>query len=421
MFQDTELWFVEDASALGKTVEQLSMAPVIGVDTEGDSFHHYREKVCLIQFSDLKRDYIVDPLAVEDVSSLAPIFADPNVVKVLHGADYDVVSLKRDFGFQIRNIFDTMIAAQMLAMPRIGLADLIGETFDIGIDKKYQRHDWARRPLKHEHIDYARGDTHFLLALHEILLRKLRRGQRLDWVVEECALLEEREWEGRVFDPNGYLRIKGSSGLSDSAKRILKRLYLFRNEHAQKQDRPPFKVLPDYVLLDTARKQPSDAAGLDKVFPGKAVMKRRYGVGLVDAVVKGLEDDFDIPSGPARKSRGRSKSKGVKPRARLSGRAAEMALLALKDWRNDKMKAKGMTPLGVVPNNVLKAIARVRPLNLEELEAISELRRWQIAEYGTELLGVLDAVIPSDELGKDDDEATGKRRRRRRRRTTGAS
>ena len=417
MFQDTELWFVEDASALGKTVEALSRAKVIGVDTEGDSFHHYREKVCLIQFSDLERDYIVDPLSVGDISSLAPIFADDSVVKVLHGADYDVVSLRRDFGFQIHNIFDTMIAAQMLAMPRIGLADLIGETFDIVIDKKYQRHDWARRPLKHEHIEYARGDTHFLLALHEILLRKLKRSRRLNRVVEECKLLEKREWEGRAFDPDGYLRIKGSSGLSDVAKRVLRRLYLFRNEQAKKQDRPAFKVLPDYVLLETAKAQPADMASLDKVFSGKAVMKRRYGTRLVDAVVQGLEDDFPVPTASRRKPRSKAKG-GPKPVARLSGRAAERALLALKDWRNDKMKALSMTPLGVVPNNVLKGIARARPVDEKELLAVPELRRWQVDEYGEEILEVLESVVPAAEIGQQSEEPSGKRRRRRRRRTT---
>ena len=157
LFGDTELWFVDTPELLAEMVSELQDATVIGVDTESDSFHHYKEKVCLIQFSDHKRDYIVDPLRVPDLESLAPFFSDPDVVKIFHGADYDIVCLNRDFGFTFKNIFDTMIAAQMAGMPRIGLADLIDRYFGITIDKQYQRHDWARRPLQDEHIQYARG------------------------------------------------------------------------------------------------------------------------------------------------------------------------------------------------------------------------------------------------------------------------
>ena len=169
---------VEDEEALDRMVRTLQDAPVIGIDTESDSSYSYQEKVCLIQLSDGHRDYVIDPLAVPDLSSLAPILEDPGVVKILHGADYDIVCLKRDFEFAIHNLFDTLIAAQLLGLERIGLADLIGRYFGIEIEKKYQRHDWSRRPLKPEHIEYARGDTHWLLALREILTDKLMQLER---------------------------------------------------------------------------------------------------------------------------------------------------------------------------------------------------------------------------------------------------
>ena len=107
MFLNTPLIIVDTQEKLVELADQLSKAPVIGVDTESDSFHHYQEKVCLIQFSDLENDFILDPLQVDDMSPLAPIFANPDIVKVLHGADYDVVCLRRDFGFVFKNLFDT--------------------------------------------------------------------------------------------------------------------------------------------------------------------------------------------------------------------------------------------------------------------------------------------------------------------------
>ena len=202
-------------STIRKTLEQvaekLATADAIGVDTESDSFYSYREKVCLLQISDLENDYIIDPLTCDDLSVLAPIMADERITKIFHGADYDVVSLKRDYDWKIHNIFDTMVSAQLLGMPKLGLADLIHRFFGIEIEKKYQRHDWSRRPLEPEHIEYARGDSHWLPALRRILTRNLRLRQRLAHVREECTLLEQRTWTPRPFDDNGYLYIKGAS------------------------------------------------------------------------------------------------------------------------------------------------------------------------------------------------------------------
>ena len=179
MFGDTQLIMVEDDEALIAAVDSMRGAPVVGVDTEADSFHSYQEKVCLVQLSDLNRDYIVDPLKVADMSPLGEIMADPATIKVLHGADYDIVSLKRDFGFQFDNVFDTMISAQFLGFDGVGLADLIRRFFGHKIDKKFQRHDWSKRPLLPEHLDYARGDTHWLPALRELLELFLRRIGRV--------------------------------------------------------------------------------------------------------------------------------------------------------------------------------------------------------------------------------------------------
>lgn len=413
MFGDTPLHFVDSAESLERMVEALSKAPVIGVDTESDSFHHYREKVCLIQFSDLDNDYILDPLAIDDISSVGAVFADPDIVKIFHGADYDVVCMKRDFGFDFHNLFDTMIAAQMIGAPRVGLADLIGRYFGHTIDKQYQRHDWAKRPLLDEHIQYARGDTHFLLALREILIRRLKRVKRLGHVEEECEILEEREWEGRTPDPLQWLRTKGSSHLSDRDKLVLKHLWQYRDAEAKKADRPPFKVLPDPVLVKAAERHPTSERELEKLFPRKTAMRRRYGAGMVDAVEAGLEDDGPVPTRKPRKK----PRKG--PPARLTGRTAERALAGLKDWRNDLMrKDPGLSPVTIASNAVLRQIVAARPTDLDGLRAVRDVRRWQVKDYGEQILAVLDEVAPwpPPETSDDDDTPAPKRKRRRRRR-----
>ena len=105
-------------TALAAMVRHLSAAPVVALDTESDGLHHFPEKVCLIQVGTAEGAvFLVDPLGVRDLAPLAPMLADPKVVKVLHGAAYDLASMKRDFAFEIRGLFDTMVAAQFLGLP----------------------------------------------------------------------------------------------------------------------------------------------------------------------------------------------------------------------------------------------------------------------------------------------------------------
>ena len=298
MFGNTPLVMVEDNAALVAAVEQLNAAPVIGVDTEADSFHSYREKVCLVQLSDLKTDFIVDPLRVTDMSPLGDIMANPNTVKVLHGADYDIVSLKRDFGYRFENVFDTMISAQFLGFDKVGLADLIKRFFGHTIDKKYQRHDWSKRPLFDEHLDYARGDTHWLPALRELLLIHLKRTGRLQAVEEECVLVQGREWQGRTDSDADFLRVKGSTTLEPNQKKVLRAVWEYRDEKAKASNRPAFKLIPDPFLLAIAKSPPEDIESLGKMARKGSSMVRRHGESLVRAVKAGLGDTRTLPEVP---------------------------------------------------------------------------------------------------------------------------
>lgn len=390
MFDDTPLIHVTDSASLDQALEKLSEASVIGVDTESDSFYSYQEKVCLIQISDLHADYIIDPLAIDDLSGLAPIMESPDVVKILHGADYDVVCLKRDYDFTFRNLFDTLIASQLLALPKIGLADLIQRYFGWEIDKKYQRHDWSRRPLKPDHIDYARGDTHWLLAIREIMTRQLEAAGRMRHMVEECALIESREWQGRSFDPDGFLKMKNTKSLDQTSLRVLRHLWAFRDEAAREQDRPTFKVMPDSVLLQVARSKPRTKGDLDKALSGKSAMKRRYGSGLVAAVAAGLDDPNEVV-----RAKRKPRRKPAGPKRRLRGKKAEHALSELKNWRNALIASdSSLSPYTVASNSVLQVIASARPLDLDELGALPDVRKWQVQDHGEAILRILDQVDP---------------------------
>lgn len=390
MFHDTPLIMVEDAEALGDMVRVLEKSPVIGIDTESDSSYAYQEKVCLIQLSNRDTDWIVDPLKFDDLSALGSLLANPKVVKVLHGADYDIVCLKRDYGFTFRGIFDTLIAAQLLGMERIGLADLIDRFFGIELDKQYQRHNWALRPLQPEHLDYARGDTHWMCAVHELVTWQLRRVGRMRHMREECQILEKREWGGRTDNPNAWLDMKGIEKLDDDAKQLVKHLYAYRETQGKKMNRPVYKVIPNQVLFQIAEAAPESMDDLDELFRGKQAMKRRHGRELIRAVRDGLDDDKPIP----KKTRAK-KAPRKGPKSRLNGRQADRVFAELKEWRAKVLaKDKKLTPYMTASNSVLKAIASVRPADLDELADIPDVREWQVDDWGDDILDLLDEVSP---------------------------
>jgi ribonuclease D len=385
MFGDTPLVMIEDDDALRELVEELRECEVVGVDTEADSFHHYQEKLCLVQVSDSKKDYIIDPLKVDDLSPLGELLEDRNVVKVLHGGDYDVVSLKRDHDIHIHNIFDTMIAAQFLGLPRFGLADLIKRYFGHTIDKRYQRHDWASRPLLPEHLDYARGDTHFLLALREVLTHRLRQTRRIAAHSEECTILEDRTWSRNRDPETAFLLMKKAKGLkTEETLKALRTLWEYRDGIARKRDRPAFKVLPEDVLVKLAKARPLDEDALHKLIRPTSSMARRHGKGLLEAVRAAEVDERPIPPRPKGKPNNR--------RAKSGGASVDRYLGPLKDWRNAVVKRDKLAPVVVASNGLLKEVARVAPDTLQDLSEVPGIRQWQVRHYGADILDVLDGV-----------------------------
>lgn len=411
MFNDTPLLRIETEQQLKWMVETISKAPVIGVDTEADSMHHYQEKVCLIQISDLHSDYIVDPLMVGDLSALGPIFDSPDIVKIFHDCYFDVVSLRRDHGFTFRNLFDTMLGAQFAGMERFGLADVIRTLFGHEIDKQYQRHDWAERPLLPEHLDYARGDTHFLAAIREYLLGNLVRLNREHMLNEECEYLATKVWNGRAKDPAAFLEMKGAKFLDDDGKRALRALWEWRDEEAKRLDRPVFKTAPDEVLLQLAQARPqsvNDVAGMLR--PGSSLV-RRWAGDFVRAVKQGLADERELPT-PAGKERGKPFTRSPDD---LGVRDQERLMLALKEWRNQISRTRNLPPICVVSNTQFQHIARRAPTDLETLAGLAEMRRWQVTEWGDELLQVVASVEVrrgGGEEGTDEPTSAGRRRRR---------
>ncbi len=416
MFGDTPLVRIETDQQLQWMVDTLARTPVIGVDTEADSMHHYQEKVCLIQISDLHTDYIIDPLMVRDLSPLAPIFDSTEIVKIFHDCYFDVVSLRRDHGFTFHNLFDTMLGAQFAGLDRFGLADVIGRLFGHEIDKQYQRHDWAERPLLPQHLDYARGDTHFLAAIREYLIGKLEGLGRLHMLSEECEYLAMKQWSGRAKDPAAFLGITGAKQLDEQGKRVLRALTEWREDEAKRLDRPVFKTAPDDVLVQLAQRLPESQGDVVAMLRPGSSLARRWAGDFVNAVKRGIEDERALPTAEARERAPRvERPDGERD---LGVRDQERVMSALKDWRTRVTRDRRLPAICVVSNSQFKDIARRAPTDLATLATLGEMRRWQVDEWGDEILAVVASVEvrrgQSEEgSGEGEGQGGGKRRRRR--------
>jgi ribonuclease D len=267
---------VADRAALDALVERLRAEPVVAVDTESNSFHVYRERICLLQLSTRAGDYIVDPFAV-DVAPLGAVLCDGRET-VFHGADYDVRCMKREYGWALPRLFDTMAAARRLGRAGLGLSALVEATFGVRLSKSHQRSDWGRRPLTREQIAYAALDTHFLLELRDLLAGELEAKGALDEARREFDRIAAVEPRERVFDPEGWRRLKGARELDPPGRHVLAALWIAREEAARASDRPPFKVLAEPTMVDIARRRPRGAAELERI-PGvtPSVMRRLGG------------------------------------------------------------------------------------------------------------------------------------------------
>ena len=269
-----------------RLLSEVRTHPVVALDTESNSFHVYRERVCLIQLSTSDSDWVVDPFAV-DVKPLGALLAEREVV--LHGADYDVRCVKREFGWRLPRLFDTMVAARRLGRAGLGLSALVQARFGIRLAKEFQRSDWGRRPLSAEQIRYAALDTHYLIRIRDELASELESRGLSAAAREEFDRIAAVEPRPRVFDEEGWRRLKGARELDARGRAVLRALWIRREERARDLDRPPFKVLPESTLVELARRRPATPEDLARIPGVTPVVLRRVG-DFIAAALASAED-----------------------------------------------------------------------------------------------------------------------------------
>lgn len=365
---------ITTAEALAQLVARLAQEKVVALDTEASSFHRYRESVCLIQISTREHTFLIDPLSVPDLDPLGAMLAQKGMEVVIHDADYDLRILAKHHKIRVENVFDTLVAAELLNEPEIGLAALLGKYQDVQVDKKFQKADWSKRPLPKEMLDYAAGDTSHLIALRDILEGKLKEKGRWAWAEEEFALLTDAPFNIPVNEEPLFIRLKGAKMLKPHQLAILREVHTWREGVAEQQDRAAFMILGNDVLLSLATDPP---ATMKDFAARKGVGDRlveKHGRRIMAAIKKGQE----LP-------------KDQWPRLERAKRwdrdnDYEDRLKRLKASRDKLMQEFDLRPGIVAANQLLMEIARTLPGDLDTLAALPGIRRYQVEHFGAALL-----------------------------------
>jgi ribonuclease D len=337
-----------------------------------------------VQVSTPRRTALVDPLALPDLARLRAALDRPDVEVVFHGGDYDVSVLTRDHGFRFDRVFDTMIAATLLGEERVGLADLVGGAFGVTLDKRFQKADWARRPLSPEHLEYLRRDTAYLLALRDLFHDRLAAADLVEEAGIEFRRLAARRGRRAEPDPEGWRRLKGAERLGAEGRAVLHALFAWREREAERRDAPPFHVLPPQALVAIAGRPPQSEEDLRLLHPGD---RRRHGSAILAVSREGIEA---AASGRAPAPPGRPAADPAEQARRKVLRRREEAL---RDWRRDEAARRKVPNVVVLPNPALEWIVETRPATVEALAAHPDVGRKRADRYGR---AILDALARSD-------------------------
>jgi len=368
--------YLDTARDTSSFLRSIADVDLLALDTEGASFHRYVDRIYLLQLSTRDRSAIIDPLPIGKPEELGTLLEDPAVQVVFHDADYDLRLLRQDYGWRVQNIFDTRVAAQLLGIRAFGLAALLEKYFGVKLDKKHQRADWSMRPLTRDMLDYAAQDTMHLLGLRDRLADELKRARRWDWAQEEFTRLEETRWEDED-ESSAFLRMKGARDLNRRELAILRELAAWRNEVARRADRATFRVLGNEPMFDIARGKPGTREALAAIKGMPRSQLDRWASDLLGAVRRGLAlPESELPRFPKAMRWERDPDFD----ARVS---------ALRSVRDAAAVRLDMDPGVLCARDRLEAVARKNPTTMEELDAIAELRRWQVAQLGEDFLKAL--------------------------------
>ncbi|MCK5794239.1 MAG: HRDC domain-containing protein [Anaerolineales bacterium] len=364
--------FINQQLVFEELMERLQYEKILAIDTEANSLFAYREQVCLIQISTNTTDYIIDPLSLDDLAPLGQIFKNPEVEKVFHASEYDILIMNDDFNFEFSNLFDTMLAAQILGREKLGLDTLMEEIVGVQVNKKYQRANWGKRPLSNDMLQYAQMDTHYLIKIRQTLAKELKESGFTLIATEDFKRACQVHRQPKEENIASFWRINGSRKLTPQKAAVLAKLCEYRDDVARKRNLPVFKVLSAKTLLHLAEESPTSKNQLLRLdIPGgKAI--QRHTEGLVGVIQDGLASKPEVP--PRRKRLDDSYLSREK---------------ALRDWRKIKARKMNVNSAVVLPREILYSLISSNPKNRSELALVLKEVPWRLERFGDDILSIL--------------------------------
>ena len=375
-----KLHYIADAHAARSMAERLASSAPLALDCEAAGFHRYSDRLCLVQLSGPADTWVIDTLALDAGGMLRPPLEDPGREVIMHGASFDLRLLSRDLGVRVRGVFDTQVAAALIGESALGLSALLARFLGVHLPKKYQRADWAMRPLPPQMLEYAAADTRHLAPLAEVLRTRLKEMERLAWASEECRRLEQTASEREEPDPDPATNLKNARHLAPRALQRLRALWTWRDEVARRKDRAPFRVAGDDVLLKLAESPPRSIRELGRRPGLSPVLARTDGGRLIEH----LDRADSIPA--ANIAPGRRRREGAFPRLVPE---AEQRARELRAARVRRAGELGLDPGLLLPNKAIMEIVRANPGSLEELARVPRVRAWQVEAVGQLALDIL--------------------------------
>ena len=368
-------FFINSENSLSKAIDDFSQHDLLAIDTELDSYYAYNGRICLVQISTSKHDYVLDPLAV-DVSKLAPLFADKERIAIFHAGTNDIPHLRHEFGIQFSHIFDTYLASGMLKLEQRGLAGLLNHYFGITLDKACQRADWSRRPLSEQMLQYARYDTRYLIQLRDVMIAELEHANLLKSAEFAFANILKTPYTPKVFNPHGWAKVKGVRNLLPSRRGIVREVYSWRDTKAQRLNLQPFRVMPDFIIIKLAMAPPKTMQDL----------RRNHDVRILETHPESAQSLF------AAIQKGAKLGAVPWPTLRPENRFTPEQLKRfknLKDWRQEIMQKENETADTLFSSKALAELVKLNPQDLQALANTELLFPNVLEKYGADILQIL--------------------------------
>jgi ribonuclease D len=387
---------VDRDEALGPIAERCARAEAVAVDVEANGLHAFRPRLCTVQLAWSEQGEIaiaiVDALATP-LGALAGVLGERGPVKVLHDLTFDARMLA-EVGAPLARVRDTSVAARLLGFKATGLAAVAESELGVVLHKRFQQHDWSRRPLGEEHLAYLAGDVAHLLAIDARLADKARERDVEDEIADECAYKLATAFAPPRDGRPAYVRIKGAQALDPTGRAILRRLTLARDAIAGDADVPAFKIVGSDALLELARQRPSSDAAIRALRGPQLGGVARHAKAFAAAVRLGLEDG-DVPE----EDRAHFVRARVDRAAIAVRRAREAQVTA---WRREEARARGVDEQVVLPGHCAQDLVQLLithdaadPALPAHIAAIAGMGSRRLARYGEALAALARSPAPA--------------------------